>query len=1001
MKVRKNVRIVWYIVAVILLLGAIVGLNLAIQANNEKGSLAADAHRQTKLDIALVNEDQSIVSGPNVYNLGTSYVKSIERDDSQNWSVVSRGTAENGLKKGDYQLMLIIPSDFSKKVLDIDNSSADRSIVTYKINTAGNLELEKEATKKGKDIVADLNSQLVDMYMASILSNLYTAQQNVQSMMDVQTGNVSTYQKNLYHSATDFQNIFPALLAQSGSSVTANDALKKSLDSYSSMYDGLTEAQTGFTTSLSKLLEKRAQDKISYEDFTQNLIQMGDLQKQIQPIVQEMQVNQSELMEMMSKVYKEADADGNEGESTLKSARQTLEELHKTLLKHQSDINENNEKLETFVKEALATYFDQRHIDDDLTLADFLKKEGNSSQSANAFEKATDNMVTKSLTVLPDSNPANLYGMPSEELSNITFDSGLADATGLITGRRNSLARELKENFDAREAAKAAVANINLPSNNQGAGTQTFAISSESPQVQITSWTVNGESNPSTISSNQENQITVNYNYVADSSNASTTTSASKFTVTIGQMVSTVSSDDSQKQEAYRNAEAAYQRSLQKVIDAYNTAGSLMSQYYHIGQDGKLNSLTSDFLNQSVKELLTNLLTQSIKGYLTNPDSVQSEGRIKALLSELENNQEILVEQLASVSTNSRIVSQKITDSLAELDNLLKTSKTVEAKNTEVGNADEATTTSIQTLSSQLEALKETTTGAKELAKSNSEEASQVNTIFSSFNKDVESAQDTGKKLSADAGDLMVAFEKELANNGNFVDSFSKVFNSAYQNGVPNNVLLDFLAQPVTENASSVKATVNVYRPFTWILLLEVVSFFTAYIFATQNLLKKLTNRYTVNKFLETDFLNVGIISALALISGLVLGTVSSNSLNVTRELVPSWTLLIVLFSFLLVHSQYFLLKNLKAIGMGLSLFMIISFVYLSNAIGTVATVKGFPKILKNSNPLSVLEGKLSAYFDSTSVGFTFLAGIAVLIIALIVANIFITLRLETKAKEH
>ncbi|RLV42631.1 type VII secretion protein EsaA [Streptococcus iniae] len=989
MKVRKNVRIVWYIVAVILLLGAIVGLNLAIQANNEKGSLAADAHRQTKLDIALVNEDQSIVSGPNVYNLGTSYVKSIERDDSQNWSVVSRGTAENGLKKGDYQLMLIIPSDFSKKVLDIDNSSADRSIVTYKINTAGNLELEKEATKKGKDIVADLNSQLVDMYMASILSNLYTAQQNVQSMMDVQTGNVSTYQKNLYHSATDFQNIFPALLAQSGSSVTANDALKKSLDSYSSMYDGLTEAQTGFTTSLSKLLEKRAQDKISYEDFTQNLIQMGDLQKQIQPIVQEMQVNQSELMEMMSKVYKEADADGNEGESTLKSARQTLEELHKTLLKHQSDINENNEKLETFVKEALATYFDQRHIDDDLTLADFLKKEGNSSQSANAFEKATDNMVTKSLTVLPDSNPANLYGMPSEELSNITFDSGLADATGLITGRRNSLARELKENFDAREAAKAAVANINLPSNNQGAGTQTFAISSESPQVQITSWTVNGESNPSTISSNQENQITVNYNYVADSSNASTTTSASKFTVTIGQMVSTVSSDDSQKQEAYRNAEAAYQRSLQKVIDAYNTAGSLMSQYYHIGQDGKLNSLTSDFLNQSVKELLT------------NPDSVQSEGRIKALLSELENNQEILVEQLASVSTNSRIVSQKITDSLAELDNLLKTSKTVEAKNTEVGNADEATTTSIQTLSSQLEALKETTTGAKELAKSNSEEASQVNTIFSSFNKDVESAQDTGKKLSADAGDLMVAFEKELANNGNFVDSFSKVFNSAYQNGVPNNVLLDFLAQPVTENASSVKATVNVYRPFTWILLLEVVSLFTAYIFATQNLLKKLTNRYTVNKFLETDFLNVGIISALALISGLVLGTVSSNSLNVTRELVPSWTLLIVLFSFLLVHSQYFLLKNLKAIGMGLSLFMIISFVYLSNAIGTVATVKGFPKILKNSNPLSVLEGKLSAYFDSTSVGFTFLAGIAVLIIALIVANIFITLRLETKAKEH
>ncbi|WMB27930.1 hypothetical protein N1496_07895 [Streptococcus didelphis] len=91
--------------------------------------------------------------------------------------------------------MVIIPNDFSKKVLDVNNSSADPSVVSYKVNTAGNLELEKEASKKGKDIVAGLNSQLVDMYMASILSNLYTAQQNVQSMVDVQSGNISNFQK--------------------------------------------------------------------------------------------------------------------------------------------------------------------------------------------------------------------------------------------------------------------------------------------------------------------------------------------------------------------------------------------------------------------------------------------------------------------------------------------------------------------------------------------------------------------------------------------------------------------------------------------------------------------------------------------------------------------------------------------------------------------------------------------------------------------------------------
>ncbi|MGT2906172.1 hypothetical protein N1495_00665 [Streptococcus didelphis] len=91
-----------------------------------------------------------MTEGNKVYNWGSSYLKSIEKDNSQNWSVVSRGTAENGLKKGDYQLMVIIPNDFSKKVLDVNNSSADPSVVSYKVNTAGNLELEKEASKKRK-----------------------------------------------------------------------------------------------------------------------------------------------------------------------------------------------------------------------------------------------------------------------------------------------------------------------------------------------------------------------------------------------------------------------------------------------------------------------------------------------------------------------------------------------------------------------------------------------------------------------------------------------------------------------------------------------------------------------------------------------------------------------------------------------------------------------------------------------------------------------------------
>ena len=103
---------------------------------------------------------------------------------------MTRGVADAGLEKGKYQLVLTIPSDFSEKILDVNSVNVDKTTVTYKVNSSGNLQIENDANKLAKDIIADLNSQLVDMYMASILSNLYTAQQNVRASSQVQITNI-------------------------------------------------------------------------------------------------------------------------------------------------------------------------------------------------------------------------------------------------------------------------------------------------------------------------------------------------------------------------------------------------------------------------------------------------------------------------------------------------------------------------------------------------------------------------------------------------------------------------------------------------------------------------------------------------------------------------------------------------------------------------------------------------------------------------------------------
>ena len=79
--------------------------------------------------------------------------------------------------------------------------------------------------------------------------------------------------------------------------------------------------------------------------------------------------------------------------------------------------------------------------------------------------------------------------------------------------------------------------------------------------------------------------------------------------------------------------------------------------------------------------------------------------------------------------------------------------------------------------------------------------------------------------------------------------------------------------------------------------------------------------------------------------------------------------------------------------GMGLAFFMIISFVYLSNAIGTTASLTGFPAFIKSLNALSVLESMLSGYFDGKTAGFFAIFGLIVLLALLVTANIFIKTR--------
>ncbi len=956
---KKILKYIGNVALVIALLAAVVTLNVAVQKNT---SSARDSKiktdQKTKLNVAVVNEDRAVKVDKKEYNLGASYVKNLERDDSQNWYIVTRGAADAGLENGKYQLVVTIPSDFSEKVLDVNAISADRTIVTYKVNAAGNQQIENEANNLAKDIIADLNSQLVDMYMASILSNLYTAQQNVQASSEVQITNIGNYRTNLLESAIGSKNIFPTLVSMSASSVEANNSLKTTLETYAKAFDDLDNSQATYGKNFDSLLKQRADDQINYAAFMKQLMEMDEkvVHDDTQKLYAKLEETQKNFTKQLGPTDEVKDVDAD-------NVSKQLADLETALETERGQLDVHKQQIKDFVDNKLRTYYGVEE-GKPITLSAVL---GDATTSYDASLKA---QIAEAVKALPASQPTEVkFGLPVPALDYSTI-SQFGTPQGNGSAELDNLAA----------AAEKAASSTASPVNSQ-VGKATLSVTPPTG-VTIKTITYNGE----TVTNGQEINLAEGANFnvqfnVANDAAATSVDSSIDISLNGIKVASApVNVEDAQK------AAAAYGAKVQEISSAYQHVMSLIQAY------NSFDELKNKDMSESLSTLLINAINSNLDSY-QNSLSKSNDGKSQGVKETLDETISNLKNKIEDVKGTNAKLAEEIGEQLKLYENLQTRMSDISKAQASSTDALAKTDTDLSSLNSEFSSLLSSTSGVKSSSQTNVQAADSVNQIFSSFNRELENAQGTTEKLSANAESLMGQFNKELEDNGNFVESFVKVLNNAYENGVPNEVLLDFLSNPVAQSSSSVKATVNVYRPFTWILLLEIVSLFTAYLFATQNIVRKVKDRFKLNKLQDTDITTVGILGFLSLTIGLVIGIVSSMQLHIGKGYVPSWVLLIVVASFVLIQGQYLFLKHLRVIGMGLAFFMIISFVYLSNAIGTTASLTGFPAFIKSLNALSVLEGMLSGYFDGKTAGFFAIFGLIVLLALLVAANIFIKTR--------
>ncbi|MGG2063809.1 type VII secretion protein EsaA [Bacillus sp. S14(2024)] len=234
-----------------------------------------DGNNTKKMAVAIVNEDQGTIFEGKKIEFGDQFIKSINKNDKQQWYVVSRGIAESGLKNNNYNMMIVIPNDFSKKAVAINSDSPEKVTLSYRINTTGNKDLKAEAENIASSILEEFNRRIVDVYFASIIGKLQGAQDNIQAIINKEQDHVNVYKTDIRNPLVNYTQQFKTVQDYTGASVDTFKGFEGVLKGFEQNIDETSKYNSSYQNNLSGFQKNQMENGVIANNFSNQLNQFN------------------------------------------------------------------------------------------------------------------------------------------------------------------------------------------------------------------------------------------------------------------------------------------------------------------------------------------------------------------------------------------------------------------------------------------------------------------------------------------------------------------------------------------------------------------------------------------------------------------------------------------------------------------------------------------------------------------------------------------------------
>jgi len=967
--------------------------------------------------IALVNEDTGVMYNGDDLRIGDILVNSLGQETNYKLETVSRAIAESGLEKGNYNVMIVLPSNFSRETLSLESDSPTQAIFQYKVKSDS-----QAITKQGEQVVSEIknlfNKNIIGIYFSSIIGNLQTAQTQVATSVGREKTVLNKYQSNLITPLTDHSTQFKGLSGISDNLVKTYESFNKDLQNTNEAYKSIMDTDKTYDDQISKATKAQEAWKASvksreetlkkYEEDLKNSATTEQIEKikKAQDFIKKSQVDQTVLKDTEDRTA-----------ALDKSIDNTLSKYYKINKDLQSIIDKYKEKIDKAVEDSLKkTNKDEKERQTVAAVVDELKKSilAKVTDAVNDLPYYSNDAIDKLKIADEDKEYLKKVNSFAEQYANANKDK--------VTLKRRATTRSQDQLDNLKDAAVKNVKNV-----------QTMSISTEqgkikkvellvNPQYKFASVSAKGanvtiNSNKAVLNlTNKPSEVTVSYQleYAKDVTlftpavvNAiATTTETIKEAKTKEEVVEekdkngkkvkkkkTTISPENKEIERTIVKTTTHQEPLDSVnkniensntalyndLENYTQLATVVKTIYglDIAKENKItlepkeDSLLKKAELKDINKILTSSISGAILDELSKELTVPNDKILE--LSELKKNSDQLKKVVDTLRTSTKDLSDNIDVVIAETEKIntaLSNKPELPTTETKDNNSDLITVTT--EISSDYSKLMSASRELLAKTKASQATSESINHSFESLGTAAKKLEQDGTNLTNKVSELKGTMDKEYKDNQDFLKAFSKVLSNTKDGNSKNQAVYDYLANPVDAgNVDKIVASNKTAKSSTKldtrtgiliVLIIYLVSILIAHMMQNIDFEKIQKNKIVSRVQWKNSTIPISIILGISFVLSMIIGMVVGYNLDLTGERALVLVALLLVITVLFIGLNNWLLSKGKSLGLFVSISILLLYIVTTVQLIDERTMGN--KLLSYVSPLNYIDESLTQFLN-------------------------------------